>query len=483
MKRIVPLLCAMAMLVSGCATTGGIRPHATLVEPSQLKAGNAVTSLHHDAPWPETEWWHAFNDPQLDALIHQAVSYRPDLQAARARLETARYQARIAGAALQPQVDTQAQFSRERFARYTTVSPPGGYTVWNNEMGVSLDYDLDLWGRDKAAQTGAIDVVKASGAEYQAARIALEVAVVRTYVQLWTQYRLLDAYQRLFDQSVRARDIVAARLHAGLSSPLEMSQAQTEVAVSADNYEQAKRQIALLRNALGVLSGQGPGAGDTLKRPDFSVDYAALVPHALPADLLGRRPDIVAQRWRVEAAAQQIKVAHAAFYPNVDLVALASLGSLTTFGGFGNFLGKEGAGHQIGLALSLPLFDGGRRQGEYGVAVSSYDGAVDTYNQAVLDALHQAADEVTALKSLQSEGDQAQLAFDSADRAYALATRGYRRGILEFLDVLVAQDTQVRQQQVLIVTQAQELDAWVLLIHALGGGYAPAQNGPHAPLG
>jgi NodT family efflux transporter outer membrane factor (OMF) lipoprotein len=442
-----------------------------------------LTSLRHDAPWPETQWWRAFNDPQLDALIRQAVANRPDLQAARARLDVARYQARFAGAALQPQVDSQAEFSRERFARYTTVSPPGGYTVWNNEMGLSLDYDLDLWGRDKAAQASAIDAAKASGAEYQAARIALETAVVRAYVQLWAQYRLQDAYQRLFDQAVRARDIVAARLHAGLSSPLEMSQAETEVAVSADNVEQAKRQIALLRNALGTLSGQGPGAGDALARPDFSVDYDALVPHALPADLLGRRPDIVAQRWRVEAAAQQIKVAHAAFYPNVDLVALASLGSLTTFGGFGNFLGKEGAGHQFGAALSLPLFDGGRRQDEYGVAVAGYDGAVDDYNQAVLDALHQAADEVTALKSLQSEGTQATLAADSADRAYGQATRGYRRGITEFLQVLVAQDTQVRQQQVLIVTQAQELDAWVLLIHALGGGYAPAPGDTHAPLG
>jgi NodT family efflux transporter outer membrane factor (OMF) lipoprotein len=211
------------------------------------------------------------------------------------------------------------------------------------------------------------------------------------------------------------------------------------------------------------------------------LSRSTILPNTLPADLLGHRPDIVAQRWRVEAASQRIKAAHAAFYPNVDLIALASLGSLTTFGGFFNFLNKDAGGHQVGAAISLPLFDGGRLQGQYGVAVAAYDGAVDAYNQALLDALREVADEVTALKSLDSQSTQAKLATDSAERAYTLATQGYRSGITEFLDVLVAQDTQVRQEQVLIITEAQELDAWVLLMRALGGGYLPSANATAAP--
>jgi NodT family efflux transporter outer membrane factor (OMF) lipoprotein len=470
------LLCAFVVLTAACSTTGGIRPRSALVNASHLQAGNTITSLGRDTTWPSAGWWSALNDPQLDNLIRQAISLQPDLQAAHSRLDMAQYQARVAGAPLEPQLNADMDISRERFARYTTVSPPGGFAVWNNEVGADLSYDLDLWGRDKAELTGAVDSAKASAAEYQAVRVALEAAIVRAYIQLWMHYRLLDAYQSLHNQSLQARDIVAARLRAGLSTPLEMSQASTEVAITADNLEQAKHQIALLRNELGALSGRGPGAGDSLRRPVISVEYTALLPRALPAELLGHRPDIVAQRWRVEAAAQNIKVAHAAFYPNVDLLALANLGSLTTFGGFFNFLNKDAAGHQFGLALSLPLFDGGRRQGEYGVAVATYDGAVDSYNQTVLDALRQVADEVTSLESLEGESHQAKLAADSADRSYVLATRGYRRGITEFLDVLVAQDTQIRQQQVLIITQAQQLDAWVLLMHALGGGYVPTKD-------
>ncbi|WP_445143345.1 efflux transporter outer membrane subunit [Dyella sp. Tek66A03] len=474
-------LSGLAVVLAGCANTGGIHPTAALVDPANLQSGASIASLGHDADWPQADWWGALNDPQLDQLIQLAVEIRPDLQAARARLDLAQYQARIAGATLQPQLETHLDLSRERFARYTTPSPPGGYTVWSNEVGVDLSYDLDLWGRNRAELAGAIDAVKENAAELQAVKIALEVAVVRAYVQLWAQYRLLDAFDSLHDEAVSSRDIVAARLHAGLSSPLELTQAETVVATSANHVEQARHDIALLKNELGALSGRGPGAGDGLTRPALTFNPSAILPSALPADLLGRRPDIVAQRWRVETASQGIKVAHAAFYPNIDLVALASLGSVTRFGGFFNFLDKNGGGHKVGAALSLPLFDGGRLQGQYGVAVATYDGAVDAYNQSVLDALREVADEVTALKSLDAQSHQARLATSSADRAYALATQGYRGGITEFLDVLVTQDTQVRQQQVLIITEAQELDAWVLLMRALGGGYLPSTSTHDAP--
>jgi NodT family efflux transporter outer membrane factor (OMF) lipoprotein len=466
-----------------CVGPGPVRPQARLVDPASLQASAAVNSLRRDADWPTDHWWSRLHDPQLNDLVAQAVARRPDLRAAQARLDEAVAQARVEGALLSPQLQTDGAINRQRFAPDTSASPPGGYTVWNNEVSIDLSYDLDIWGRDRASLKSAVGVVRATEAELQAVRIAIEGAVVRAYVRLWMQYRLLDAFDSLSAQASRARDIVAARHRAGLSNSLELAQAETLVATSADDLEEARHDIALLRNELGALSGLGPGHGDTLARPAIAIGRDALLPDALPANLLGRRPDIVARRWRVESASEGIHVARAAFYPNVDLVAAASLGSLATTGGFLNFISHDGAGRKYGVALSLPLFDGGRRQGEYSVAVATYDGAVEAYNQSILDALHDVADGVSGLETLQSQVRQAERAKLAVDRAYKLASEGYRNGITEFLDVLTVQDTQSRQEQHLIKTQAEQLDTWARLMQALGGGTSPAPSPPSLPEG
>lgn len=473
MKRFFAVSAGSALLVllAGCIESGGTKPHSTLISQTTLQAGSATPSADPTASWPDQSWWKIRGDPQLDALVVEAIANHPDVRIAQARLDLARAQARMAGAATQPQLGATVDLSRQRFARYTTPSPPGGFTTWNNATSLDLAYDLDLWGKNRADLKGAIDSASATAAELQGVRIALEVAVARTYIQFWLQYQLLDVYKSLYRQSVQTRTIVAARNEAGLSNQLELSQADAQVAISASDLERTKGQLALLRNQLGTLSGQGPGAGSTLSRPSLTAAKAVLLPPSIPADLVGHRADIVAQRWRVEAATQGIKAAHAAFYPNIDLVALASLGSSTTFGGFFNFLDKEGAGHQFGAALSLPLFDGGRLHGQYSASVATYDAAVETYNQTVLDALQQVADQVVSMRALQHQEAEVRNAVSASDRAYQLATQGYRGGITEYLEVLVTQDTQARQKQLLVVTNAQQLDAWVVLVHALGGGY------------
>jgi NodT family efflux transporter outer membrane factor (OMF) lipoprotein len=447
-------------LLGGCIDGGGIKPHSQLVDASTLDAGAALAKDH--GTWPNVDWWTHWHDAQLNALVTQALAGQPGLRAAMARVELAQAQAKVAGANTFPQLNAVGDFGRERYPSYATPVPPGGYTVWSNDVGATLSYQLDLWGKNRATLEGAMDVVHASAAELHGVQLALETAVVRAYIELSLQYELQDVDQAILDQASKTRDIVAQRLGAGLGSHLELSQAEAQVAVEASQLEQTNRQIAIMRNQLAALVGQGPGAGASIGRPHLSLDLPVALPASLPAELVGHRPDVVAQRWRVEAASKDIAVAHAAFYPNVDLVAMAGLASTTPFGGFFNFINSDAVGHRVGAAISLPIFEGGRLRGQYGAAFA--------YNQNVILAMQQVADQVVSLQSLASEQQHVEQAVKEADKAYQLALLGYRNGITEFLNVLATQTTLLRQRQQLAAIQAKRLDAWSLLMQALGGG-------------
>jgi NodT family efflux transporter outer membrane factor (OMF) lipoprotein len=235
------------------------------------------------------------------------------------------------------------------------------------------------------------------------------------------------------------------------------------------------------RLAIAALCGKGPGYGDALARPTLALSVPLALPAALPAELVGHRADVVAARWRVLEADQRIDAAHADFYPDINLLATASLGSAATFGGFFNFLNSDGIGHGVGAAISLPIFDGGRRRGQYGVAVSAHDAAVDVYNRTVVNAMRDVAVQAVSLRALEDQQASTQSTLDAARTAYRLADAGYRSGISEFLNVLAAQNTQLQQEQNLAQVQAQRLDAWALLMSALGGGYDAARPVNSAP--
>lgn len=463
-----------ASLLTGCIGSGGIKPHAQLVDAARLDSGAALKATQTDARWPALDWWRRWHDPQLDTLVQHAMTGNPSLRVAQARLDAANAQALVAGAATLPQLNASGGFGRQRYPRYATPSPPGGYTVWSNSVGASLSYDLDAWGKNRAAVVGALDAVQATAADARSVQLALETAVVRSYIQLSLQFALHDVYQTIMQQQQTALDVVARRVHAGLASQLESSQAQTQLESSVNQLQQADLAVALLQHQLAALTGQGPGAGDAIRRPTLALDLPVTLPSSLPIDLIGHRPDVVAQRWRVEAASKAIAVAHADFYPNIDLLASAGLTSATTFGGFFNFINSAAAGHRFGVAISLPIFDGARLRGRYGVAVADYDAAVESYNQTVISAVQAVADQVTSLNAFAAQQASAEKAAASAERSYHLADQGYRSGVTEFLNVLAAQAQMLRQQQQLADIHARRMDAWALLMQSLGGGIEPA---------
>ncbi|MFD1557189.1 efflux transporter outer membrane subunit [Paraburkholderia silviterrae] len=479
------LTLACTLLLSACANTDGIASRSTVLDARTVAAGGAIQAALADASWPQERWWTRWSDPQLDQLISLAVAGSPQMGLAQARIDQAEALARIAGAVRDPTISAGGEFSRRRFSAYANPNPPGGSTVWNNAVDVGLLYELDLWGKNRATHEGALDTVQAATADAREAQLLLEASVVRMYVTLSLQYDLRDVEVQTLERELRIVDILERRGKAGLAGRLEISEAHTPVAATRAQIAQYERQIALGRNQLAVLTGQGPGAGERLARPSLRLDVPIALPATLPAELVGHRPDVVAQRWRVEAAAKAIKVAHADFYPNIDLIATASLAS-AAFGGFFTFVNSSAADHSFGVAISLPIFDGGLRKGRYGVAVADYDQAVDLYNQTVLAAFQGVADQVVSLRSLETQQRDVENSLQSAREAFDYAEKGYRIGMTDYLNVLATQTELLRAQQSLALTRAARLDAWAQLMTALGGGMQTASAPPegvtrHAP--
>lgn len=490
-SALVATLVCSAMLC-GCIDSGGIRPHETMNDAAALDPGAALRAAQADAQWPEGGWWRQWHDPQLDSVVQDGMDANPGLRAIQARIDVARFQAQIAGAAELPQLGIDGNFERRRYARYNTPAPPGGTTVWSNAIQADLSYDLDLWGKARSVRAGALDGVHAAAADARFAEVELQTAIVRSYVQLSLAYALLDVYLALQRQQQRTLDITVQRWHAGVGAHLEVSEASTQLAMSKTRVQAAQQQLALARIGVAALVGKGPGYGDALQRPLLALSASptsstspttvpvtmdVTLPATLPADLIGHRADVVAARWRVLQADKGIDAAHADFYPNINLLASASLGSAATFGGFLNLANSDGVGHGVGAAISLPIFDGGRRRGAYGVAVASRDAAVDAYRQDVVNAMQGVAVQVVSLRALAQQQTSIEETLASARESFRLADTGYRSGITEFLNVLAAQSAQLQQAESLALIQAKRLDAWALLMKELGGGFGSDPQG------
>ena len=469
------LACSLTLLLSACADFSGIDPQSKLNDGSKLAAGKALSASSQIA-WPTTAWWQVYRDPQLDALVQQAVADSPNLKMAQARIRQATALAGSARSATLPKVGMEASTTRGLYSSEYIFPPPlGGSWNWDNEFAVKASYDLDLWDKDRSALESALDTVQVSAAEARSAQLNLEVAVVRGYLQLATQYALRDIAASTLAQQTALADIARRRLGAGLGTRLEVSQAETALPDAQANIEKIDENIALLRNQIAALSGKGPGSGDSIQRPTLAAnmigtDHSSALPIGLPdnvpAHLIGRRPDVIAQRWRVEAMSKNIDVAKASFYPDINISAFIGLQAL----GFTNFLSAASGVRGAGPAISLPIFDGGRLRANLGAQTAALDGAIESYNNTLVQALQSVADQIVKLKSEQQQRLQSEQALALAGKSYDLAKRGYQAGLTAYINVIQTQLTMLQQQQRVAQTRASYLDSWAQLMQALGGG-------------
>ena len=472
---------ALSIIIAGCASTGGIAPQSKAADASSFDIGSAVRAADANAQWPAADWWRAYGDPQLNSLVDAARAGSPTLAAAQARVRSAMALAGRAQAALAPQVNGSLSVTREHWPDDPTFYGPGtlaNSNTWNNTASIGLSYHLDLWGADKNALERALDAVHAQAADARTAQLELEVNVVRAYVDLSKNYALLDIAKQVLEQQKQLAALAHRRLAGGLGTQLEVSQTEAPLPEYERQIDAIEESIALDRNQLAALLGKGPGAGDAITRPTLSLATPAGLPSTLPAELIGHRPDIVAARWTVAAQARGIDVAKAAFYPNINLA--ASLGGYATGGPLFQFLNAANGSWTAGPALSLPIFDGGARRSEFGAATASYDLAVENYNQTIVGALKDVSDQVVRIRSLATQERDAQRSVAAAKKSFDLSREGYRRGLTDYVNVIVAESQWLNAQQGVARIQAEQLVAHASLMAALGGGLDDPANGPSA---
>jgi NodT family efflux transporter outer membrane factor (OMF) lipoprotein len=419
-----------------------------------------------------TEWWRAWADPQFDGLVRKALTGNPRLAEAIARVTAAQASTAAARGDLLPRVTLDGNEQWQRFSNRFIYPPPyGGGHYWMGSVQSNLSWDIDFWGRQRALIAQAQAGADAAALDVAAARLALTGALAEAYVGLDRAYELLDIADRTVEQRTRLLELARKRVAAGLDSRIEEKQAEGQLAEAKVGRQRAISERENAVHAIAALTGQGGDAYAGVTRPQIDPQAVLPLPEALPADLLSRRPDILAARLRVDAAFSGQKAAKAAFYPNVNLAAFAGFQAI----GLSHLVSGDAGVYGVGPAVHLPLFDA-RLKPNYEGATAEIDVAIAGYNGAVVSAVQQVADRLSNIDSLRLElVDQAK-ARDAAEQAFALAERRYGAGLSTYLAVLIAEEQLLQARRVLAELHAQQAAERVKLLVAVGGDFAPPQN-------
>ncbi|MDN7823878.1 efflux transporter outer membrane subunit [Burkholderia cenocepacia] len=469
---------AAAMLALGGCVPSGFLPSLSLRAPADDALVHTAGPGANGA-WPAPDWVKQLQDPQLDDLVAEASQHNPDLQVAQARLRIAQAQLQQFDSLTGLTGTAGATISRARMPKPGDIADvtAGGYRVPVQIFGdpnvspssifVGLNYQLDLWGKNRAATKSLMSLRDAAGVEAEQVRLTLAVAIVTVYCQLDQAYAVRDLLQQKLKISQRVTAVLRERTARGLDNAYDASDASIKRSRLLEQIALNDEQIKLAQLQLGVLSGRGPERGLALQRPRVGAFAGGAVPARLPADLLGRRPDIVAARLRVEAAFANADSTRAQFYPDVNLVALGGVFALTP----ASLFSRDSLAGSVGPAISLPIFDRGRLKAKLGADVAQADVAIGLYNKTVGDALGQVAQLVTSLQTSQTLVAQQQDAVAAAQKIVQIAADRHRRGVLMQKDVDVADLTLIDERTQMIALLGKQRMLRVGLIGALGGGF------------
>jgi NodT family efflux transporter outer membrane factor (OMF) lipoprotein len=455
-----------ALALSGCVNYFGIRSDKTIAQPQQFETSQSLPG--QGGQWPTLEWASQFGDPQLPKLIDEALEGSPTIAQAQARIAKASSYIDTSRSALFPKVGASYSWTRELYSANALFPPPYGGTWYSeNNALASASWELDLWGKNRQRLAQAVSAQRASVADMQQARITLAASVARTYNQLAQLYTLRDIAVSEIDNHKTIGTITDGRVTAGLDTNVERQTAKGNIATSEANLSQIDGQIESVRYQLGALLGKGPDRGLQIARPALNPSADLALPDNLPADLVSRRPDIVAARWQVEAAMHDVKEAKAEFYPDVNLAAGFGFDAF----GWGRFLNVASRQAQIGPAVHLPIFDAGALRAQLRGRYADFDLDVANYNQTLIGAFQDVATQVSSIRSADKQLVDAQRALDASTSAFQLAVIRYKAGLSEQLQVLNADQNRLASEQAVANLKAQRRDEQMALIKALGGGF------------
>ena len=454
--------------MTGCADMSGIAPQSSLRDANSL---GLVPDLGATQTPLQADWWREFGDENLNRLVAQALQDSPSLKLAQARLARARAASDVAGAASLPQINGQLDLTRQRYTANGAVPPPlAGAIVESGTAQFSANWELDFFGKNRTALDAALGSANAAQADAAAARVLLASQVARSYFQLVRLNEQAGVARRTLVQREETLKLVRDRVNAGLDTRLELRQSEGGLPEARLQLETLLEQMALSRNALTALTGQQNSTETLYPSAQAAIKKIALS-STIPADLLGRRADIAAARWRVEASSKDVMNAKTQFYPNVNLVAFAGFSSI----GLGQLLNSGSQQWGVGPALRLPIFDAGRLRANLRGKTADLDAAVESYNAAVIDAVRDVADQLASSQAIVRQQAEQGAAQRAAEDAYEIAVQRYKAGLGNYLIVLTAETSVLAQRRLAVDLAGRALDTQVALMRALGGGYqAPA---------
>ena len=476
-KRFGPggtLVLPLVFLLAGC--TVGPKYSKPTVQVTETYKEDLPSSFNQSEQWQPAHpadqtnrgnWWEVFGDPELNGLEEQIAGSNQTLKVAEARFREARAAIRFNRASQFPTVSTRPSASYVKSPDDSPNSPSKIHEVSTGDFVLPFDlsYELDLWGRVRRGVAAAREEAQATAADYETAKLSLEAELALDYFEL----RSADAQSKLLDDTVKAYtdnvQLTLNRFNRGVAPKADLAQAQTQLDTTRVQETDVTVQRTQFEHAIAILIGKPPA--------DFSLAAAPLnfqppnTPIGLPSELLQRRPDIAAAERRVAEANEQIGIARAAYFPTVSLGATAGFESTH----IANQLNGPSALWAVGPALAETLFDAGRRRATSESARANYDATVATYRQTSLTAFQEVEDNVAALRILENETQQQQQAVASSEESLELFTNRYKGGVDTYLQVITAQTIELANERNAIDILRRRLDASVLLVKALGGGW------------
>jgi NodT family efflux transporter outer membrane factor (OMF) lipoprotein len=478
--RLIPFLLSMVTIfVAGCMVGPKyVKPNTPLAPefkeqpPESFKESDGWKPAQPGDQGLRGKWWEIFGDSQLNALEEELTISNQDLKVAEARLRQARATIRFNRSQEFPTISTSPSVVNERDS---ANQPYFTQALVNNGVGaftlpIDFSYEVDLWGRVRRTVSASKEEAQASAADLQTANLSLHAELAVDYFEL----RNADVQEQLLDDTVKAYanalKLTRSRFDGGAAPKSDVAQAKTQLDGARVQDTDVTVMRAQYEHAIATLIGKAPAEFGITPSPKTAL-YLPAIPVGLPANLLERRPDIAAGERRVAEANDQIGIARAAFFPSLVLGATAGFTGTSITNWF-NWPSRFWA---VGPQMSQTIFDAGRRRAVSEGATANYDGTVASYRQTTLTAFQEVEDNLAALRILEKEAQQQREATTSAEESLQLFTNRYEGGVDNYLQVITAQTVLLTNQRNDIDIERRRMDASVLLVKAVGGGWDTSQ--------
>ncbi|EGT0666552.1 multidrug resistance outer membrane protein MdtQ [Citrobacter werkmanii] len=465
-------LLPLFILMAGCAPMHDDRQSLSQQTPA-VNVDSALPAALKNG-WPDSQWWKAYHDPQLNALIDSTLRNSPDMQVAEQRIQLAEAQAKAVEAQDGPEIDFSADVERQRMSAeglmgpFAITDPAAGTTgPWytNGTFGLTAGWNLDLWGKNRAEVTARIGTVKAREAEREQTRQLLASGVSRLYWEWQTQAALKSVLTQIKNEQQNVINVDRQLYQNGITSSVEGVETDIDSSKTDQQLNDVNGKMKVIEARLSALTNS---QSTVLKLHTSKLPTVeSQLPSQLGYSLLARRPDLQAAHWYIESSLSSIDAAKAAFYPDVNLMAFLQQDALHLSDLFRHSAQQMG----VTAGLTLPIFDSGRLNANLDITKAQSNLTVANYNKAVVDAVNDVARAASQVETLAQKNQHQQQIEHDAQRVVGLAQARFNAGIIAGSRVSEAKIPALREQCNGLVLQGQWLDASIQLTSALGGGY------------